>query len=100
MRKVGIDVDRDAVQADPALNTDADGGDLVLAARLVVPAHPYTDAVLAAFTVDAEGCERADDPFLERDNEAAHVTAATLEIEHQVDDALARAVIGELPAAA
>ena len=44
--------------------------------------------------------ERADDPFLDRSNEAAHVGRAALEIEHDIADALAGTVIGELPAAA
>src|SRR5262249_15209404 len=101
MRKLGMDVERDAVQADPALHADADRGDLVLAAaRPVVAANPDADAVVAALALDVEGGERADDPFFERDDEAAHVAAAALEVEHQVDDALARPVIGELPAAA
>ena len=44
-------------------------------------------------------CQRPDEPFLEIGDVAAHVAAAPLEIEHEVDDALAGPVIGELPAA-
>ena len=43
--------------------------------------------------------ERADDPFLERGDEAAHVRAAALEVEHDIGHPLAGAVIGELAAA-
>ena len=44
-------------------------------------------------------CERVDQPAFERGDEGAHVGAAALEVEHDVSDALARPVIGELAAA-
>ena len=44
--------------------------------------------------------QRADDPFLDGGDEAAHVRSAALEVEHDVADPLAGAVIGELAAAA
>ena len=101
MRKLRIDVERDAVQADPALEPDADRGDLVFAARaLLGPRHPHADAVLAPPGAHVEGAERADQPFLQRRHVAPHVGRAALQVEHQVDHALARPVIGELPAAA
>ena len=85
----------------PALQPDADRRDLVLAAgALVRPAHPDADPVLAPLAAHVERRQRADDPFLQRRDEAAHVRAAALEVEHHIGDALARAVIGELPAAA
>ena len=100
MRQVRIDIERDAVQRHPLLHADADGGDLVLAAvALVGPAHPDADAVLAPFAAHVEGGERADDPFLQRGDETAHVRAAPLEIEHHVGDPLAGPVIGQLAAA-
>ena len=43
--------------------------------------------------------KRADDPFLDGGNEAAHVGRAALEIEHDIADPLAGTVIGELAAA-
>ena len=55
---------------------------------------------LAPLAAHVEGGERADDPFLERGDEAAHVRRAALEIEHHIADPLAGAVIGELAAAA
>ena len=74
VRQLRLDVDGDAVQRDPALHADADRGDLVLVAvALVGPPHPDADAVVAPLAVDVEGRERADDPFLERRHEAAHV---------------------------
>jgi len=48
MGEVRIDVERDAVETHPALETDADGGDLVLAAgALVGPPYPDADPLLA-----------------------------------------------------
>ena len=44
--------------------------------------------------------ERRDDPILERRDVAAKVGAALVQVEHQVDHALAGAVISELAAAA
>ena len=67
---------------------------------LVRPAHPDADAVLAPLAAHVEGGERADDPFLQRRDEAAHVRAAALEVEHHIGHALAGPVIGELAAAA
>ena len=65
--KLGLDVERDAVQRHPARDADADGGDLVLvAAALVRPPHPDADAVLAPLAADVEGRQRPDQPFLER----------------------------------
>ena len=92
---------RDAVQRHPVLHADADGGDLVLeACALVRPPHPDADAVLAPLAAHVEGGKRADDPFLQRGDEAAHVRPAPLEVEHHIGHPLAGAVIGQLPAAA
>ncbi len=99
MREVAVDVERNAVQRDPAFDPDADRRDLVLApAAALGPRDPDADALLPAFAGDIEGRERADDPRLERRHEAAHVRSAMLEVEHHIGDALARPVIGELAA--
>ena len=101
MRQIRRDVERKAVQRHPVPHADADRGDLVLGAfALVGPSHPNADAVVAAFAGDVEGGKRADDPFLDGGDEAAHIGRAPLEIEHHVADALAGTVIGELAAAA
>src|SRR5262249_20078592 len=101
MAEVGIDIEADAMEADPALDPDADGRDLVLAAlALVRPAHPDADPVLSALATDVEGRERADQPFLQVCHEPAHVPATPLQVKHHVGDALARPVISELAAAA
>src|SRR6185295_18520835 len=101
MRQVRIDVERDAVQADPASQPDADRGDLVLMARAAFgPRDPHADTFLAPLPAHIEVRERADEPFLKRRNVAAYIRRAALEVQHEVDHALARAVIGELAAAA
>src|SRR5262249_60982123 len=64
------------------------------------PGPPPPEPALAPFARAAEGRKRADDPGLERRNEAANVRGPALEIEHQVGDPLSRTVVGELPAAA
>ena len=89
------------MQRHPALDADADRGDLVLVAvALVRPPHPHADAVAAPLAAHVESGERADDPFLEGGDEAAHVRRAALEVEHHIGDPLAGPVIGELAAAA
>ena len=70
-----------------------------MAGALVRSPHPHPDAVLAPFALHVEGCKRADDPLLEAGDIGAHVRPAPLEIEHHVSDALARSMIGQLPAA-
>ncbi len=99
--KLRLDVERKSVQRHPALDADADGRDLVLeSVALVRPPHPHADAVVAPLAAHVEGGQRADDPFLDGGDEAAHVRRAALEIEHDIADPLAGAVIGELAAAA
>ena len=89
------------MQRHPVPDANADGGNLVLAAfALVGPPHPYADPVVAAFAAHRQARERADDPVLDGGDEAAHVRRAPPEVEHDVADALAGAVIGELAAAA
>ena len=67
---------------------------------LVGAPHPDADAIVAALAAHAEGGQRADHPFLDRGDEAADVRRPALQIEHDIADALARTVIGELAAAA
>ena len=45
------------------------------ACALVRAPHPYADAVIAPLAAHPESCERADDPFFERRDEAAHIRA-------------------------
>ena len=101
MLELRLHVERDAVQADPALQAHADGGDLVLAqgsARLR-PVNPHADAAFAHAGLHVESGEGADDPVFEVGHEGTHVAAAGADVEHQVGHALAGAVIGVLTAA-
>ena len=75
MRKVRLDVDRDAVERHPVAHADADGGDLVFA--LAAP-HPHAHPVLPPLALDVEGVQRVDHPLLEAGHEGAHVAAARL----------------------
>ena len=103
--EIGRDVDRDAVEGNPAAHANAERGDLVLGGgaverrRLVGPGDPDADAVLAGLADDAELGQRIDQPALERADEGAHVGAAAPEVEHDIGDALPGPVIGELAAA-
>jgi hypothetical protein len=73
---------------------------LVFASRAFVgPRDPDADALLAPLAAHVESVERADQPFLQSRHIAAHVRRAVLEVQHQIDHALAGAVIGELSAA-
>src|SRR6266702_953029 len=101
MRKIRLDVDRDAVERDPAPQADADRGDLVLKAFALVGAlDPDPDAVLAALAADVEGGQRPDDPFFQPGVVGAYVRPALLQVEHDIGDPLAGPVIGDLAAAA
>ena len=87
----------------PAADADADGGDLGLGAGRV--GDPDADTAVAAFAVDAEAGEGADQPFLQAVDVAADVArrdgaVRAGEVQHDVGHALAWAVIGPLSASA
>src|SRR3984893_965286 len=85
----------------PALQPHADGGDLVFKTRtLVGPFHPDPDAILAPLAAHRESGKRADDSFLQASYIGPHVRPPPLQVEHRISHPLARAVIGELSAAA
>jgi len=64
VRKLRLDIDRDAVERHPTPHAHADRGDLVLKAHaLVRPLYPDTDAILAALAAHVEGSQRPYDPF-------------------------------------
>src|SRR5262245_33773097 len=61
MLQLRLDIDGDAMEGDPALQADTDGGDLVLVAgALVRPPDPNPDAILAPLAADVEGDQRPD----------------------------------------
>ena len=71
MAEIRVHVDRDAVVADPALEPDADGRDLVFGHRAVGALvflgtlHPHPHPVIASLALYIEAGERPDDPALE-----------------------------------
>ena len=92
------------MQRHPVPHAHADGGDFILeniahSLTLIRAPHPDADAVVAPFAADIEGGQRIDDPLLDGGDEAADVRRAALEVEHDIADPLAGAVIGELAAA-
>lgn len=106
MRKIRRDIERDAMQGNPAPDPDPDRRDLVLgalaifAARLFGTGNPDSDAVASPLALDIESRQSRDDPSFQRANEGAQIGLAAIEIEQDIGDALARPVIGELPATA
>src|SRR5665648_28717 len=93
MRKVRIDVQADAMQAHPAAYADPDGGDLRVADEDADRARP-------PFAFDAETRKRGDQPGFEGCDIGPDVTATGREINHDIGNTLAGAVIGVAPAAA
>src|SRR5438309_9727751 len=69
-----IDVERNAMQAHPALEADTDGGDLVFVTDAALrPRDPDADAILAPLGAHIERRQRSNQPLLQCRNEAAHI---------------------------
>src|SRR5947209_1948465 len=92
VRQVGLQVDGEAVQADPVALGDADGSDL---------AGGSPDAHMSVVDVcrDADLAERLDDRQLERMHVARHAQPAGAESHNGIADELPRPVIGDETAA-
>src|ERR1700751_1924727 len=96
-RQIGRDIERKTVQCHPTLYANADRGNLILKTWPFVGAvHPDADPIAPPLAAYVETGERANEPFFQRGNKAAHIGRAPLEIEHPIDDALVWSVIGEL----
>ena len=98
MVEVGIDVQRDAVIADPAPHPDADRGDLVLAAAVPATQTPTRPSRRSPVTP-----KRARVRIIHSSSRCTWQRtsrAAALQVEHDIGDPLAGAVIGVLAAAA
>ena len=100
MAEVGLHVQADAVEGDPAPELHPDGGDLVLTHRGARRAalHPDAHAARPHLRADVEGQERPDHPGLQRLDEGAHVAPPGVEVQHDIGHPLPRPVIGELAA--
>ena len=104
MAEVRVNIDREAVEADPFAQADADGGDLVFGFgagghnRFVVTGDPDANATWADVSGDIELIECRDHPSFELFYKRAHILAAFANVEHHINHPLARSVIGVLPA--
>src|SRR5690606_6500942 len=100
VRQVGFDIDGNAVEAHPAPEPDADGGDLVLRRRAVChgrpirPDNPAAAPVFAPFAAYIESGQCGDEPILERGDEGPHILASPFPVQHDVSDPLAGTMIG------
>ena len=98
MCEIGRDVQRKAVERDPAFHAHAYRADLRLAPVRCV--GPDADAPFGAAGLDPEQRQRVDHPAFERGDIGAYIAPAPRQVELDIADALARAVIGVSPAAA
>ena len=90
--EVHVHVEREAVIAGAAADAQADARDLA-----AVDVH--AGRVLAALGGDAEAGAVVDDGAFQRGDEVAHAEAGAADVDEWIDDELAGAVIGDLPAA-
>ena len=85
----------------PAADAHPDGGDLVFSRQAFIrPPHPDPDPAGSPLARDVESGQRVDDPPLEPLYEGPDVAPALPQVEHYIDHALARPMIGILPATA
>ena len=99
MLKGGVEIDGDAVEGHPLPDAHPDGGDLVLPPAAAI--DPDADPARAALAADIEAGQGRDDPFLEVADIGADIRPVpALQVEHDIADPLAGAVIGVLAAPA
>src|SRR5258706_8314080 len=97
MRKVGANIDGDAVISHPAADTNANRGDFRV---LLLGSDPDPGAAFAALAGNAVIAKRLDDPSFKALYVTAHVAPALVQVQQDVGDELTRPVIGILSAAA
>ena len=100
MVHVGVEVDGQAVEGDPAADADADGADLggLVGCEVVLGVDP--DAGLGVgVALDVELCEGGDDGLLEGSDVLVNAEFGGVEVDDGVADELARAVVGDIAAA-
>src|SRR3569833_3449498 len=76
MRQVRVHIQRHAMQADPALDAHAQGGDLVFSDAAL---HPDSYAAGAALALDAQFGQSPDQPFLQIADIGAHIGLPALQ---------------------
>ena len=86
VRQIRVEIDREAVERDPATDPDPDRSDLGLVGSL---ADPDPDSAGCAVGGNPEITERGDHPTFDRADEAADIAPAPVEVEHQIDHPLA-----------
>src|SRR5690606_37215686 len=92
-------VDGEPVVAHPTAQPNADGGNLFLYARpLLRSLNPDADPIAPRHPYHVEAIENVDDPVFEEGDEGPDVAEATAHVEHDVDNALAGAMVGILAA--
>src|SRR3546814_16757679 len=101
MGEVRFDVERNSVIGHPPPHPNADRGNLVLPAgeaAFAAAIDPDADPAVAPLSPHAEPVQRPYQPFLQRPDIVPEIGAAPPQVQHDVDDPLAPAAIGVLPA--
>ena len=103
MAEIRRHIQRHAMPGNPARDAHPDGADLGLLPRFPVH-HPNANAAFAPFPHHAEMRERQNQPFLQPRHKGADIARrdgamGVLQIQQHIAGALARPVIGPLPAA-
>ena len=100
MAEIRVQVDRDAVKADPFANANADCCDFVFpydGVSLDTAVYPDSHATFPAFAFYAERRQGDDDPFFQIADVLPDIAAAVIQIHYFITDPLSRSVIGVLP---
>jgi hypothetical protein len=106
MRQIGINVQRNAVKADPAADPNADRGNFVFGndsprtLRFVGSPHPNAHPLVTPLAAHVEPMQGGDEPLFQGSNEGVQIRSPPSQIQHDIGDALTRSMIGELAAAA
>jgi hypothetical protein len=98
---VGVDVEGQAVEADPLFEADAQGGDFARgrAGWIGGLADPNASCAKLAVGGDGEVSQGVDDGLFEQAHVIVEAEVEGVEIEDGVDDELAWAVVGDVAAA-
>ena len=98
IRKVGIDVEGEAVKRDPAAALHAEGADFARVGRAFFPVEPHAGESGDAAGIQAILGQGADDGLLQQAQIPVDVGPEVVEVENGVAYQLAGAVIGNITA--